>query len=174
MHAYLSRLPVVYLLAARPVSYLSPFPSRANGSLQRSRVARMSDEESLEDTSAWPSEEGNGYPALADFKAQDADHETYVFRKFKRLAVRNILHLQGELLHLEAETEALEREAAASTDIEVLLSMRCWAIRDENARAPDRDLERKLKESAEAVDVKLKKYCQYLPSTFEESNDTND
>lgn len=134
----------------------------------------MNDEESIKPTSAWTSEEGNGYPALADFIAQDADHETYVFRKFKRLAVRNVLHLQGELLQLEAETEALEREAAASTDIEVPLSMRCWAIRDENARAPDRDLERKLKESAEAVDVKLKKYCQYLPSTFEESNDAND
>ena len=129
----------------------------------------MSDEESLKDTSLWTSEEGNGYPALADFIAQDADHETYVFRKFKRLAVRNILHLQGELLQLEAETEALE--AAASTDIEVPSSMRCWAIRDENARAPGRDLERKLQASAEAVDVKLKKYCQYLPRTFEDSHD---
>ena len=120
----------------------------------------MVDEESLKNTSAWTSEEGSGYPALADFIAQDADHETYVFRKFKKLAVRNILHLQGELLQLEAETEALEREAAASADIEVPLSMRCWAIRDENARAPGRDLDCRLQEGAVALDVKLKKYCQ--------------
>ena len=61
-------------------------------------------------------------------------------------------------MQLEVETEALEQEAAASTKIEGPLSMRCWAIRDENARAPGHELERKLKQSAEAVGVELKKY----------------
>ena len=123
----------------------------------------MDDSESIKTTSAWTDQEGDGYPALSDFIAQDGDHETFVFRRFKRLAVRNILHLQGELLQLEAETEALEREAAASTELEVHLSMKCWAIRDENARTPGHELEQKLQKSAEALDVKLKKYCQYFP-----------
>lgn len=123
----------------------------------------MDDEESTIRDSAWTQQQGDGYPALADFIAQDADHETYVFRRFKKLAVRNILQLQGEISHLEAKVEALEREAAASNDLEVHLSMKCWAIRDENARTAGRDLERRQLELAEDLDVKLKKYCQYIP-----------
>lgn len=107
----------------------------------------------------WSSAQTDGYPALADFLAQDVDNETYVFRKFERLAARNILYLQGELLKLESDVEALEREARGSTDPDVHLSLRSWAELDENARDPKRDFERKAKEIAENVEVKLRKYC---------------
>jgi hypothetical protein len=111
----------------------------------------------------WSTTQGDGYPALADFLAQDPDHETYVFREFKKLAVRNILHLQGELIALEDEVEALEREAAKSNDPEVDLSMRSWRVLDENARKPGRnDLERRLQELMRALDGKLKTYCSLV------------
>jgi len=109
----------------------------------------------------WNKIQGDGHPALADFLAQDPDHETYVFRRFKRLAVRNVLHLQGELTALEEEVETLEREAAKSDDPEVHLSMRSWKTLDENAQRPGRDtsLEHRLRGVMSRLDGELKTYC---------------
>jgi hypothetical protein len=109
----------------------------------------------------WSTTQGDGTPALADFLAQDPDHETYVFRKFKRLAVRNVLYLQGELTALEEEVETLEREAAKSDDPEVHLSMRSWKTLDENAQKPGREksLESRLRELMGGLDAKLGQYC---------------
>jgi hypothetical protein len=64
---------------------------------------------SAQENSAWAYRRNYGYPSLADFIAQDPDHETYVFRRFKRLGVRNVLYLQGELIKIERELEALEK-----------------------------------------------------------------
>ena len=114
-------------------------------------------------TSPWTLEQQDGYPALADFLAQDPDHETFVFRRFKTLSARNLLHLQGELIKLEDNIAALEREAAKSTDPELHLSMRSWAVFDENSCKHGRDLERKQKVLAGALEEKLKKYCQCYP-----------
>jgi hypothetical protein len=101
---------------------------------------------------------------LADFIAQDPDHETYVFRRFRRLGVRNVLYLQGELIKIERELEALEKQAAASQgDIETYMSMRSWTALNENSRKPGRDLERAQRELSEDLECKLKKYCQYFP-----------
>jgi hypothetical protein len=109
----------------------------------------------------WSTTQGDGHPALADFLAQDPDHETFVFRKFKKLAVRNVLYLQGELTALEEEVETLEREAAKSDDPEVHLSMRSWKTLDENAQRPGREksLESRLRGVMGGLDGKLKTYC---------------
>jgi hypothetical protein len=112
----------------------------------------------------WSTTQGNGTPALADFLAQDPDHETYVFRKFKKLAVRNVLYLQGELTVLEEEVEILEREAGKSHDPEVHLSMRSWRALDENARRPSHEssLESRLRNVMGGLDGKLKTYCSLV------------
>jgi hypothetical protein len=110
--------------------------------------------------STWTLKQGDGYPALSDFVAQDPDHETFVFRRFKQLSARSIFKLQGELIKLEEDIVAVEGEAAGSVDPELHLSMRSWAILDENSQRPGRDLERKQKELANALDEKLKKYCK--------------
>lgn len=107
----------------------------------------------------WSSAQTDGYPALADFLVQDVDNETYVFRKFERLAARNILYLQGELIKLESDVDALEREARDSTDPDVHLSLRSWAELDDNSQDPKREFEKKAKKIAEDVEVKLRKYC---------------
>jgi hypothetical protein len=118
---------------------------------------------SAQNTGFWTLKQRDGYPALADFVAQDPDHETFVFRRFKALAARNILHLLGELIKLEEDIAAVEQEAADSVDPELHLSMRSWVILDENSRRPGRDLERKQMELASALDEKLKKYCKCGP-----------
>ena len=116
---------------------------------------------SPKDSWTWTSTQGDGNPSLADFLAQDPDHETYVFRKFKKLAVRNLLYLQGELSALEEQVEALEHGAAKSDDPEVHLSMRSWRVLDENAQKPGREgsLEHRLREVMGGLDAKLGKYC---------------
>lgn len=115
---------------------------------------------SFKSESAWTTQQRDGYPALADFVAQDFDDETFVFRRFKNLAARNILHLQGELMKLEQDAQILDREAAASCDHELHSSMRSWKVLDENARDPTREHERKRMELAVVLEVKLRKYCQ--------------
>jgi hypothetical protein len=118
--------------------------------------------DSSQQISTWTLKQQDGYPSLADFTAQDLDHETFVFRRFKRLSARNILNLQGELIKLEDDIAALEREAADSIDPELHLSMRSWTVLNENSQKSGRDLERKQKELASALEEKLKKYCQCL------------
>ncbi|KAM0724193.1 hypothetical protein Q7P37_000075 [Cladosporium fusiforme] len=104
----------------------------------------------------------NGYIDLAQFLARDVDNETYVFRKFERLAARNILYLQGELIKLERDAHELDEEAKDSMDPEVHLSMRCWADLDRNARDPSREHERRIKELADNIERKLRKYYETL------------
>jgi hypothetical protein len=113
--------------------------------------------------STWTLKQGDGYPALSDFVAQDPDHETFVFRRFKQLSARNIFNLQGELIKLEEDVAAVERKAADSTDPDLHLAMRSWTVLDENSRRPGRDSERKQRELANALDEKLKKYCEHSP-----------
>jgi hypothetical protein len=107
--------------------------------------------------------EHDGYPALADFAAQDPDHETFVFRRFKALSARNLFNLQGELIKLEGDIATFEREVADSTDFAIHVSMQSWTILDAKSREPGRNLELKQKKLAAALDEKLKKYCEYSP-----------
>lgn len=120
----------------------------------------MDDDESVKITDTWSYQQGDGYPSLADCAARDPDHETYVFRKFKRLAVRNILHLQGELIKLEKDVEILECEAVTNFSPGVHQSMRSWAVADGKDRA-DGSYECRRQELARNLEGKLKSYCQY-------------
>jgi hypothetical protein len=45
----------------------------------------------------------DGFPSLSEFVASDLDRTSLVFRRFDRLAARNLLYLQSELAELEAE-----------------------------------------------------------------------
>ena len=124
----------------------------------------MDDEERLEATDLWSSKQGDGYPAFATFVAQDYDDETYVFRRFRNLAARTLLHLQGELIKLEKDSIDLDNEAALSKDPDLHQSMTCWATCHRNAQDPNQSHERKRQELAEVIEVKLKKYCESMQS----------
>lgn len=44
----------------------------------------------------------DGYPSIAEDISSDPDRTSLVFRRFDKLAVRNLLYLQSELAELEA------------------------------------------------------------------------
>jgi hypothetical protein len=67
-----------------------------------------------------------GFAAVAEWIARDHDNGTFILRKFDRLAARNLLHLQGRVMLLEKELDALDREAAKSNDMAIKETARSW------------------------------------------------
>jgi hypothetical protein len=82
----------------------------------------------------------DGYPGFAEFIAADTDNTGFVFRSFRVLVARNLLHMQSELIHLSLELERYE----ANTDSEV---RRSWShfMGDEKRRKLATDLSVKLR-----------------------------
>jgi hypothetical protein len=58
----------------------------------------------------------NGFPELAAFVASDTDKTTLIFKRFDRLAARNLLHLQSELARLQAKLDSLDEEAQKNNE----------------------------------------------------------
>lgn len=54
-----------------------------------------------------------GYPSLAAFIASDLDRTAGIYKRFDRLAARNLLYLQSELADLQAELDALDEKDKA-------------------------------------------------------------
>lgn len=101
-----------------------------------------------------------GYPAVAKFIAQDPDHETFVFHRFDLLTARNLLNLQSELVALQQDLVALDKEANSGSDPDLALSLRSWRIMEDKAQSND-----KVRESlnlAIKLEHKLKKYREFL------------
>lgn len=57
-----------------------------------------------------------GFGSFANFVASDDDHSTSVYKTFDRLAARDLLYYQAELLELEALLDQYDREDAADAD----------------------------------------------------------
>lgn len=53
----------------------------------------------------------NGFPSLAAFIASDRDKTTLIFKRFDRLAARNLLHLQSELARLQHKLDLLDQQS---------------------------------------------------------------
>ena len=51
-----------------------------------------------------------GFASLAAFIAADPGKSTTIYRRFDRLSARNLLHLQSELIELEAQQDALDAQ----------------------------------------------------------------
>ena len=101
--------------------------------------------------------ESNGYATVARSIAQDPDKETYVFRRFDRLTARNLLNLQGELLVLQDELDALDVEAASSPDPDLHSSMGSREALVKHAKgSQDRRLT-----IASDLELKLNKYRKF-------------
>lgn len=52
----------------------------------------------------------DGFPALAAFIASDPDRSTFIYKRFDRLASRNLLTLQSELADMQSQLDAFDRE----------------------------------------------------------------
>ena len=107
-----------------------------------------------------------GYPALADWIAADPDNETFIFRKFDRLAARSLLALQAKLFALEVELDELEREMCGNKDISQRESTRRWETLVMHAADPNRPEARYL-ELQEKIRIRLKEYRACFWKTFD-------
>lgn len=67
----------------------------------------------------------DGFPSLASFIASDRDGTSTIFKRFNRLAARNLLILQSELADLEAKLDEYDSEDK-SKGAEALQSLRNW------------------------------------------------
>ena len=83
-----------------------------------------------------------GYPSLAAFIASDADRSTQIYRRFDRLAARNLLYLQSELAELEARQDSLDAADFRGT-LEEKAGARNWeTLRAKAAVGGQREQER--------------------------------
>ncbi|KAL8933387.1 MAG: hypothetical protein Q9211_005810 [Gyalolechia sp. 1 TL-2023] len=73
-----------------------------------------------------------GYPSLAAFIASDSYNSTAIYRRFTRLSARNLLHLQSDLMELEARQDALDTEDLQGSRLEKV-SARDWQALKERA-----------------------------------------
>ncbi|KAH7276031.1 hypothetical protein B0J15DRAFT_476441 [Fusarium solani] len=80
----------------------------------------------------------DGFPSLANFIASDRDGTSTIFKRFNRLAARNLLLLQSELAELEAKLDEYDREDNGR-GMEVLQSLRNW---EEYKARNDKDSDR--------------------------------
>ncbi|KAH3911329.1 hypothetical protein HBH56_133430 [Parastagonospora nodorum] len=103
----------------------------------------------------------DGYPALASWIAQDPDNETFIFRKFDKLAARNILHLQAQLFAIERELEDLDDDLRRSNDLEAHQSLRRWETLVEHGRDPNKK-ESKLVQKLQDLNALLKEYYETI------------
>jgi hypothetical protein len=66
----------------------------------------------------------HGYPSLVAFIASDPGHSTAIYRRFDFLSARNLLHLQSELVGLEAQLRVFDQEDLRNADDDGNESMR--------------------------------------------------
>ena len=68
-----------------------------------------------------------GFPSLAAFMSCNPNCESFIFKRFDRLAARNLLYLQGELACLDEQlTYFDEKDKTGPCDIEARECARSW------------------------------------------------
>ncbi|KAI9686991.1 MAG: hypothetical protein M1822_002744 [Bathelium mastoideum] len=102
-----------------------------------------------------------GYPSLAAWIARDPDHEAFVFRRFDRLAARNLLHLQSRLITVELEIDQLDEEARLNSDYEARQSSRRWETLVRRAEE-GKELEKKRLAKGEELEARIREYHDAL------------
>jgi trehalose/maltose hydrolase-like predicted phosphorylase len=102
-----------------------------------------------------------GYPALATWISRNPDHDTFIFRRFDRLAARNLLHLESQVAALEYSLDQLDQSAIdrakTNNDVDIRRSLGNWELfaeRAKDSKAPD--VERM--QVSNLISAKLKEY----------------
>jgi len=111
-----------------------------------------------------------GFPSLSALLSSDPDLQVY--RRFNRLAARNLLYLQAEILDLESrlkEFDAEDVEIANAEDdegdwMEVKLNARCWEVFRERAEQG----EEKEKERMKLIRELRERLAEYRASYLKE------
>jgi hypothetical protein len=98
-----------------------------------------------------------GFAAVAEWIARDPDSEAFIFRKFDKLAARNILFLQARIMALERELEALDKEISNTNDMTLKDAARTWEVLVEQDSQGQEHAQRYMKLVAE-IKLALKEY----------------
>lgn len=98
-----------------------------------------------------------GYSSLAAFIASDSYNSTAIYRRFTRLSARNLLHLQSDLMELEARQDVLDEEDLQGSTLEKV-SARDWQVRKQRATEASNAREKERLEVALDIRCKLREY----------------
>lgn len=90
-----------------------------------------------------PAMEADGYRLFSDFISSDPLRSTTIFRRFDRLAIRNLLYLESELASLERELERLDDGVIPETMINHLGD---WTILRAEAECAEEDTSESISE----------------------------
>ena len=101
-------------------------------------------------------EYANGFPLVAAFIAEDKDKTSTIYRRFDRLAARNLLYLQSRLVQLEATQDRYDSEDLGDGDLQAKRAATSWE--DFDALSAVREREKRRMETAEAIQKTLKDY----------------
>ena len=114
-----------------------------------------------------------GYPDFAHWMAQPSGHKTtFVFRRFDKLAARNLLHLQAQLTALEEDIDDLDGEAAISPDSDTIESLRRYETLLQRSRdaSPSENVENELLDKFAYLESLLARYrALFIPRTLSRS-----
>ncbi|KAI0192966.1 hypothetical protein EV127DRAFT_362016 [Xylaria flabelliformis] len=104
-----------------------------------------------------------GYAAVAGWIALDPDNETFVFRKFDKLAARNLLCMQSELLSIEKELTVFDSQDAqeAQDDLRAKDTARTWETMINRSRTGHDGSRRRL-ELLDRLRSKIREYHEAL------------
>lgn len=72
----------------------------------------------------------SGFGSLASFMASDSDHSPFIFRRFDRLAARDLIYYQSQLSQLQAEQDELDVHDRINIDSTEGADEHCDRIRD--------------------------------------------
>ncbi|CAN9326989.1 unnamed protein product [Alternaria alternata] len=104
----------------------------------------------------------DGYPALARWIAQDPDDDPLLFRKFGRVAARNILHLQCQMTRIEGEIDDLDEQVRTATSLDTRRSLQRWEVLWKRATTEPNSLEKQLTDKLKESQELLKDYYEAL------------
>ncbi|KAL3473022.1 hypothetical protein BJX99DRAFT_234338 [Aspergillus californicus] len=77
-------------------------------------------------SSASPTSKKEGFANVARWISLDTDSETSIYRRFNKLAARNLLYLQCELLSIEKKLNDIDSNDVNSDDMELKDEARTW------------------------------------------------
>lgn len=105
-------------------------------------------------------EELIGFAEVARFIADDKEHTSSIYRRYERLAARDLLYLQEELRTLELQLEEFDREDVQGGEDEIEAAVN-WAVLQKGARTSN-SKESHRQKVIRKLRIKIKEYRKLL------------
>jgi hypothetical protein len=98
-----------------------------------------------------------GFASVADLVVQDPSRAPAIYRRYDRLAARNLLYHEARLAVLEEKQITKDIEDGVGDDYELKTSARSWEQFVKYAKNPGKHSERM--QLAKDIEENLRKYC---------------